>query len=68
MYNENSSLKLDNNNYINGIYVYGGIHSSISQTTGLKEYYINDKRLSYIDPIDLFNIHVDRIIAIDFNY
>ncbi len=68
MYNDNSRLSLINSGYLNNIYVYGGIHSSISATRGLNEYYINDKRLSFIDPIDLLNIHTDKIIAIDFNY
>ena len=68
MYNNNSKLSLINSGSIDKMYIYGGIHSSISETTGLKEYYINDKRLAYIDPLDLLNIHTDRIIAIDFNY
>ena len=68
MYNDNSSLSLINSGYLRNIYVYGSIHSSILNTIGLNEYYINDKRLSFIDPIDLLNIHTDKIIAIDFNY
>ncbi|MGC8733793.1 MAG: hypothetical protein ACP5RD_01935 [bacterium] len=73
LYNSNSDLSLINNGNLNSrnidsVYVYGGIHSAIFNTAGLNEYYINDKRLSYIDPVDIFNIHTDRIIAIDFNY
>jgi hypothetical protein len=68
MYNDNSSLSLSGSGYLENIYVYGCIHSSIPGPNTLKEYYINDKRLSLIDPIDLLNIHADRIIAIDFNY
>lgn len=69
MYNDNSELSLINRGNLDSIYVYGGINSSIiSNITGLKEYYINDNRLAYIDPIDIFNIHTDIIIAIDLNY
>jgi hypothetical protein len=68
MYNDNSTLSLSGSGYLNNIYVYGGIHSAIPGTIGLNEYYSNDKRLSFIDPIDLLNIHTDKIIAIDFNY
>jgi hypothetical protein len=68
MYNDNSTLSLIGNGNLKNVYVYGSIHSSIVDTIGLKEYYINDKRLSFIDPIDLLNIHTDKIIAIDFNY
>jgi hypothetical protein len=68
MYNDNSSLSLSGSGYLKNIYVYGGIHSSIPGPNTLNEYYINDKRLSFIDPVDLLNIHTDRIIAIDFNY
>jgi hypothetical protein len=68
MYNNNSSLSLINSGYLKNIYVYGSIHSAIPGPNALNEYYINDKRLSFIDPIDLLNIHTDKIIAIDFNY
>jgi len=68
MYNDNSDLSLIDNGNLRNVYVYGSIHSSIFNTIGLKEYYINDKRLSLIDPIDLLNIHTDKIIAIDYNY
>jgi len=68
MYNDNSSLSLIDTRNLRNVYVYGSIHSSIVNTIGLNEYYINDKRLSFIDPIDLLNIHTDKIIAIDFNY
>jgi len=68
MYNDNSTLSLSGSGYLNNIYVYGGIHSAIPGTIGLNEYYINDKRLSFIDPIDPLNIHTDKIIAIYFNY
>ena len=68
MYNNTSSLSITNRGYLEKIYVYGGIHSSISGTHSLTENYINDKRLIFIDPVDLLNIHTDRIIAIDFNY
>ncbi len=66
MYNNNSTLSLSGN--LENVYVYGSIHSSIFDTIRLNEYYINDKRLSFIDPVDLLNIHTDKIIAIDFNY
>jgi hypothetical protein len=68
MYNDNSTLSLSGNGNLENVYVYGSIHSSIFNTIGLNEYYSNDKRLSSIDPIDLLNIHTDKIIAIDFNY
>jgi len=68
MYNDNSTLSLSGSGDLKNIYVYGAIHSSIVDTIALNEYYINDKRLSFIDPVDLLNIHTDRIIAIDFNY
>jgi len=68
MYNNNSTLSLIGNGNLKNVYVYGSIHSSISGPNNLNEYYINDKRLSFIDPIDLLNIHTDKIIAIDFNY
>jgi hypothetical protein len=68
MYNNNSSLSIINSEYLKKVYVYGSIHSAIPGPNALNEYYINDKRLSFIDPIDLLNIHTDRIIAIDFNY
>jgi hypothetical protein len=68
MYNDNSTLSLSSSGYLKNIYVYGSIHSSIPGPSTLNEYYINDKRLSFIDPVDLLNIHTDKIIAIDFNY